>query len=288
MIQFDYEEIEKEIFKCHNEIRANPSSYITKLKDIIPYFKDEIYYHPLEGAITTHEGVDAIEDAIQFLKSMNPVEELIYSEEISKACRDHIWDIGPKGLIDHIGSDGSNITDRIEKYCEWDEMVAENLDFGFEDGSNIIMNMIIDDGVKERCQRKNIFNKDFKYIGIGVGPHKTFGIGVVIGYANNIRKIGTEPEDVTQWINRFYKKERRDDDGERNNLSDDNFNFNNNYYEPYHFFNDYKFIDPDAPDSSILVNITKNIKTINEEKKIFTKKTFLLKNGIHHIIEIEG
>ena len=287
MFQFDYEEIEKEIFKCHNEIRTSPSSYISKLKEIMPYFKDEIYHHPLEGIMTTYEGVDAIEEAIQYLKSMNPVEELIYSEEISKACRDHIMDIGPKGLTDHIGSDGSNITDRIEKYCEWDGMVAENLDFGFKEGSNILMNMVVDDGVKERCQRRNMFNKEFKYIGIGVGPHKTFGIGVVIGYAINIRKIGTEPEDVSEWIRKLYKKDRRDDDSERNNLTEDNFNFINKYESPY-FFNDYKFIDPDAHDSSILVNITKNIKTINEEKKIYTKKTFLLKNGIHHIIEIEG
>ena len=51
--------------------------------------------------------------------------------------------------------------------------------------------------------------------------------------------------------------------------------------------NEYKFIDPDAPDNSISVNITKKIKYINKEQKKYTKKTFLLKNGINHIIEIE-
>ena len=105
---------------------------------------------------------------MQFLKNMNPLPPLKYSEEISKACRDHIYDIGPNGLITHEGSDGSNITDRIEKYCEWDGIVAENLDFGFRIGENVVMNMIIDDGVKEKNQRKNIFNKEFNYIGVGL------------------------------------------------------------------------------------------------------------------------
>ena len=285
MYHIDYEQIEQDVFNCHNDIRTNPFSYISKLKDLIPYFKDKIYHHPLEDAITTYEGTEAIEEATQYLKSLKPMRSLKYSEEISKACRDHITDIGSKGLTGHIGSDGSNITDRLEKYCEWDGIVAENLDFGFKEASNIVMNMIMDDGVKERCQRGIIFSNEFNYIGIGVGPHKIFGIGVVVGYAKNIRKIGTDPEDVTQWIKNFYRKEKKEDDGEQNNINGDNINIIN--FEK-NIINDYKFIDPEAPDSSILVNITKKIKTINEEKKKYTKKTFLLKNGINHIIEIEG
>ena len=284
MYQIDYEQIEQDIFQCHNDCRENPYSYITKLKELQPYFKDKIYHHPLEDAITTYEGVEIIEEASQYLKSLKPLNSLIYSSEISKACRDHVADIGPKGLTDHIGSDGSNITDRIEKYCEWDGIVGENLDFGFREGSNIIMNLIMDDGVKERCQRMNLFNKEYKYIGIGVGPHKIFGICTVIGYAKNIRKIGSEPENVSEWIKKFYVKDKKEEDTDNNNLNSDNmFNYN----ERSNIINEYKFIDPDAPDNSISVNITKKIKVINEEQKKYTKKTFLLKNGINHIIEIE-
>ena len=142
----------------------------------------------------------------------------------------------------------------------------------------------MDDGVKERCQRMNLFNKEYKYIGIGVGPHKIFGICTVIGYAKNIRKIGSEPENVSEWIKKFYVKDKKEEDTDNNNLNSDNmFNYN----ERSNIINEYKFIDPDAPDNSISVNITKKIKVINEEQKKYTKKTFLLKNGINHIIEIE-
>ena len=286
MYQIDYEEIEQDVFNCHNECRTNPFIYITKLKEIQQYFNDKIYHHPSEDAITTEEGSDVIEEAILYLKSLKPVQELKYREEISKACRDHISDIGPKGLTDHIGSDGSNITDRIEKYCEWDGIVGENLDFGFRQGSNIVMNMIMDDGVKERCQRRNIFSKEYNYIGVGAGPHKKFGICIVVGYAKNIRKIGTEPEDVSEWIQKFYGREKREEEQENNNIIGDN---NNNYkIEHTNSINDYKFIEPEAPDNSISMNITKTIKIINSKPKNYTKKTFLLKSGIKHIIEIEG
>ena len=184
-------------------------------------------------------------------------------------------------MTDHIGSDGSNITDRIEKYCEWDGIVGENLDFGFREGSNIVMNMIMDDGVKERCQRRNIFNREYNYIGVGAGPHKKFGICIVVGYAKNIRKIGTEPEDVSEWIQKFYDREKKEEEQE---IIGDN-NYKN---EQPNYINDYKFIEADAPDNSISMNITKKIKIINSTPKTFTKKTFLLKSGINHIIEIEG
>ena len=292
MYQIDYHEIEQDVFNSHNDCRSNPFNYIIKLREITNYFKDKLYHHPLEDPIETHEGIDAVEDAMNFLKSQKPVFPLEYSEEISKACRDHISDIGPKGLTTHEGSDGKNITDRIEKYCEWDGMVAENLDFGFRIGDNVVMNMLVDDGIKEKLQRKNILSKEFKYIGVGAGPHKIYGICVVVGYAKNIREIGSQPENVSEWIYRFYGEERKDEDLHTNvpevgaNMSSHNIHRSNSntIIIP---INEFKFDEPDAPDSSISLTITKNKKIINGEEKKFTKKTYLTKRGYNHIIEIE-
>ena len=268
MYQIDYNEIEEDIFKAHNDCRNNPFNYITKIKEISNYFKDKIYHHPNEDPIMTYEGVDSLEDAMQFLKILKPLPSLKYSEEISKACRDHVADIGPKGLISHEGSDGKNISDRIEKYCEWDGMLAENLDFGFRIGENVVMNMIIDDGLKEKIQRKNIFNKEFNYIGVGAGPHKIYGICVVVGYAKNIREIGSEPENVNDWINKYYGEEKREEELANfhiNNNAETGVNNNviyNSNINVNALINEYKFIEPDAPDNSISLNISKSNKII--------------------------
>ena len=56
-------------------------------------------------------------------------------------------------MTGHEGSDGKNISERIEKYCQWDGAIAENLDFGFKSAENIMINLLVDDGVKARYQR---------------------------------------------------------------------------------------------------------------------------------------
>ena len=147
--------------------------------------------------------------------------------------------------------------------------------------------------LKIEFKEKNIFNKDFNYMGVGAGPHKIYGICVVVGYAKNIRKIGSEPENITEWINKYYGEEKREEEIANFHISNNaeigvnnsviyNTNLNANIV-----INEYKFIEPDAPDNSISLNVTKSTKIINGVEKKYTKKTFLLKNGTNHIIEIE-
>ena len=125
----DYDELATEIYNLHNELRTNPLSFVSKLKESLKHFREKIYHKPGEDPIQTYEGPSAIEEAIDFLKTQRAVGKLILDENISKACKDHAHDIGVKGLTSHEGSDGKNISDRIEKYCEWDGACAENLDF---------------------------------------------------------------------------------------------------------------------------------------------------------------
>ena len=47
-----------------------------------------------------------------------------------KAAKDHVNDIGPKGLVSSMGSNGSLPTDRIAKYGKIDETWAESNIFG--------------------------------------------------------------------------------------------------------------------------------------------------------------
>ena len=265
MKNFDYEELEKEIYLKHNELRRNPQSFIPKLKESLNHFRDKIYHKPGEDPIQTYEGPEAIEEAIQFLKQQNPVNELTYNENISLACKDHVQDIGAKGLTTHEGSDGKNISDRIEKYCEWDGACAENLDFGFKNAENIILNLLIDDGVKERNQRANLFHPDFRYIGIAAGYHRDYGICVVIGYSMNLRPLGSEPKNVSDFIQEYIKNTMN-----RKSIQ-----------------NPFQEDEPDAPDNTVSLKIVKGTKLVNGKLKKITKKIFSLDNGAQHIIEIE-
>ena len=272
----DYEGIEKEIYKEQNELRKNPKSYIEKLKDSLKYYQNNILSKDGEIPIPTYEGVEAVKDAINFLQNQKPVPELVYSKDISLSCKDIIEDIGPKGLVTHEGTEAKNIYNRIEKYCEWDGVLAENLDFGFKKPENIIMNMLIDDGDENRYQRKNLFYPDFKYVGIAVGPHRDYGFCVAIEYALNIREKGSDHIDVDDFIKKNVKINIGDDE---NNLNEkDNKKTINNPFQDG---------DPDAPDNTISLRVEKEEKEIHGKIIKITKKIFTLDDDSQHIVEIE-
>ena len=264
----NYDEIIKELYHLHNELRANPQSFIPKLENSLKYYKEtKIYSPPDEEPIKTAEGIDAVKETIEFLKKQKNLPKLILSDILNKACQDHIKDIGPKGMTGHEGSDGKNISDRIEKYGEWDGDIAENLDFGFKKAENILMNLLIDDGVKERYQRSNIFYPGFRYVGIGIGPHKDYGTCVCIGYARNIRELGSDLTNVLDYINEYVDYRDKQNKKEPQNI--------------------YQEDDKDAPDDTISLKIEKTNKKIEGNMHKITRKIYSLKSGAQCIIEVE-
>ena len=275
--KIDYAKIEEEIFNEQNKLRKNPKSYIQKLEKSLNYYQNNILSKENEIPIPTYEGINAVKNAINFLKSQEPVQELIYSKEMSLSCKDLVNDIGPKGLITHEGTEIKNIYNRLEKYCDWDGVIAENLDFGFKIPENIIMNLIIDDGDENRYQRKNLFYPDFKYVGIGVGPHRDYGICVVIEYSYNIREKGTQYIDVDEFIKKNvklnYENEISENDNEEENLKKIN--------------NPFQDGEPDAPDNTVSLKVEKEEKEVDGTIMKITKKIFTLDDDSKHIVEIE-
>ena len=280
-INIDYDEIEEEIFKEQNKLRKKPECYIKKLENSLNYYQNNILFKENEIPIPTYEGIEAVKEAINFLKNQEPVPELIYSKDISLSCKDLVKDIGPKGLISHEGTEIKTIYNRLEKYCEWDGAIAENLDFGFKIPENIIMNLIIDDGDENRYQRQNLFFPDFKYVGIGVGPHRDYGICVVIEYAYNIREKGTQYINVDDFIRRNIKLNNGNENEENND------NEYNNEEENKKIINPFQDGEPDAPDNTISLRVEKEEKEMDGTIIKITKKIFTLDDNSQHIVQIE-
>lgn len=111
---------------------------------------------------------------------------LIYSPEIAKAAKAHVDDIGRAGESVHIGGDGSTPTQRVGRQIKWKSMVAECIEVGSTIPSEIIESLIIDDGNEERSNRKVIFGRNAKYVGVACGKHETYGIITVIDFIGGI------------------------------------------------------------------------------------------------------
>jgi len=264
-MEFDYNELTKKLFIEQNKIRKDPKSFIPKLKQWVTKFRKNTLFLLNENPLQTFEGVQGVEEAINFLNAKKPVPELIYSEKLSKAAKDHAKDIGENSLAGHNGSDGSILSDRIERYTEWDEACAENIDLGFKVAENIILNILIDDGDKSKNQRINLFSTAYKYIGIGCAKHKSYNHCSVFIYAKALRDLGQPPNVGINFMNDYIQK---------------------TFYKR-NIINRFQEDDPDAPDETVAVQISKCHKTISGQEKRITKKIYTLKDKSFHIMEIE-
>ena len=77
-------------------------------------------------------------------------------------------------ICGNIGSDGSNMSQRLERYGDWSGKIGENIEFGGKKAQEVVASLLIDDGVMSRGHRKNIMSEDFIKIGVGCSVHNTY------------------------------------------------------------------------------------------------------------------
>jgi uncharacterized protein YkwD len=180
--------LEKEIVRELNMARLSPRDYASLLEKWKPYYNGKLLKVPGEVAIKTKEGVSALNEAIRSIRSMNPVPRFRLSKGMSLGARDHVKDQGSSGSTQHKGRDGSQPWDRVNRYGTWQKIIGENISFGHNRARNVVMTLIIDDGVPDRGHRKNIFNSDFRVTGVACGPHSTYKTICVITFAGGYQE----------------------------------------------------------------------------------------------------
>jgi uncharacterized protein YkwD len=168
-----------------NQARTNPLQYAKYLTDLRRLYHGKKLHRPGQPILITQEGLAALDEAIGYLEAARPIAELQASKGLSKSATAHVDDQTHSGALGHIGSDGSHPWDRINRHGSWKYAAAENISYGQNDARGVVIQLIVDDGTPGRGHRLNIFNPDYRYVGIACGPHRQFGMMCVMDFTGD-------------------------------------------------------------------------------------------------------
>ncbi len=182
-------EAEQAVLAELNLARTDPQRYAEYLSELRPHFNGKQLERPGGIILVTREGVAAVDEAISFLRSTEPVSALRPSSGLSLAAQAHVED-QQDGAMGHSGSDGSEPWDRMNRYGTWAGGVAENIAYGGYSARGVVIQLIVDDGVPGRGHRVNLYNPDYRFVGVGCGRHARFHDICVLDFATRYTEVG--------------------------------------------------------------------------------------------------
>lgn len=185
--------LEKDIVLHLNMARTDPARYAREF--IAPreaWFQGKRYLEPGGpedfAGINTQEGVAAVREAVEALRDKAPLSPLQPSAGLSRAASDLARDQAKSGALGHGGSDQSDPQSRIERYGQWLNTLGENIAYGKLTGREVVVGLLVDDGVPGRGHRKNIFKPGFTTIGVACESHPRFDVVCVMDMTGGFRE----------------------------------------------------------------------------------------------------
>jgi uncharacterized protein YkwD len=183
-----FADLDKAVAQEVNLARAQPQAYAAMLRTYRASFRGKLA--PMAGGKTwlrTQEGTAAVDEAVAFLDAQAPLPPLAWSGLLAEAAEDHVLDQGPRGLVGHMGADGSTPPSRIGRYAVWTGVAAEDISYGSDSARETARQLIIDDGVPDRGHRTNIFDPRVRLIGVACGPHARYRVMCVLDFASSVK-----------------------------------------------------------------------------------------------------
>jgi uncharacterized protein YkwD len=183
----DWSRLAMDIHTETNLIRRDPASYAKHLEAMLPRFEGRMLERPGRPTLRTEEGAAAVREAIAALRAQQPLPQLRWSKGLVGAAADHVKDQGPIGGLEHRGTDGSNPARRAERRGRWVTAMAENIAFGDNPARQVVIQLLVDDGVPDRGHRDNILDGRWGAEGAACGPHRGLSADLCDGLRGEIR-----------------------------------------------------------------------------------------------------
>lgn len=167
---------ELEMINLINQVRTNPKSFIPVVENYIKNIEsnsngfDNI---KIKGAVVTkktnhkpegmNQYIDAAKELIVFLNTQKPVKSLEFKPELYKMTKCQAIFLDSTKQVTHDGPNGTSFMFRT-KNCGY--LLGENCGTG-QTATDVMLQLLMDVGVKNKGHRTNIFKADYKILSVG-------------------------------------------------------------------------------------------------------------------------
>ena len=141
--------------------------FLTNLARMNPKLFGETYAQKFIDSTENKSGY--ARSLLNDLKRGIPLCALEVDTILCSTAADHATLSGKTGRTGH-GGKQARIKKAMVIYNAW----GENCSYGFNNGIGIVMQLLIDQGIKDLGHRKNILNKQFTHIGTAIRPHRKY------------------------------------------------------------------------------------------------------------------
>lgn len=122
-----------------------------------------------------------VQTLIKDLQNVRNLPMLIPDLGLCTAAANHASDIGSTGRTGHKSSDGKDLVKRFEKYFA-KGTVSENCSYGKAAPLDIVMQLLIDDGVESLGHRNVMLSEQFGAVGVSIAKHTVFNYNCVLDF----------------------------------------------------------------------------------------------------------
>lgn len=157
--------LETKIIAQINRARTNPSDYADWLEEQRQYYDGIMLRFPGEKPVRTNRGLQTLSEAIDFVRQQAPLPPLTYSEAMAIAAEEQL----------------ASITDNRNQ----GNSRFQNISYGKVTAEAIVMQLVVDDGFRDRRHRLAIFSNNNQETGVSCREDQLYERICAIAYAEN-------------------------------------------------------------------------------------------------------
>ena len=114
------------------------------------------------------------------LKKSSGLAPLRIAEDLTSVAQGHAVKMGESGRTGH-----QDFNKRFGPLMGHPyNHVGENCSYGYAQAIDIVLSLLIDEGISDKGHRNNILNEGFNSVGVAIRPHKNYRVNCVIDFGH--------------------------------------------------------------------------------------------------------